>query len=126
MTKNQEKVVLIENEYNAAILKGFISKLDFIISERLHALIGAASVGTPFIAITVKEDIRSQDIISKTVGMEDLIFNINDPSINEFMLKFEEVYNNRYNIKNNLITKSKEIKEKCFLGFKIFIEGLSR
>ncbi len=123
MDRNQGQVILIENEYNAATLKGLISKLDFIISERLHAIIAAASVGTPFIAITVEEDIRTQDIISETVGMEELIFNINDPSFSEFTKKFEVLYSKRHVIRSELLETSKKMKERCYLGFRKFVEN---
>ncbi|MFH2067482.1 MAG: polysaccharide pyruvyl transferase family protein [Pseudomonadota bacterium] len=124
MKKNRENVILIENEYNAATLKGFISSLDFIVSERLHSLIGAASVGTPFIAVTVEEDVRSQDIISETVGRKDLIFNINAPQIDQFMSLFKQKYEDRKQIRKELTRASDQISQNCLSAFRTFVNGI--
>ena len=83
-------VILMENNYNAPLLKGFMRKLDFLVSMRLHAVIGAASMGIPFIMVAVKEDQRAHDIIGNCVGAPDLLFDINDPDIKGFANYFKE------------------------------------
>ena len=111
--KYKKHVSLIENEYNAMVLKAFIKNMDFLISERTHALIGAASVGTPFLAITVKEDIRTHDIIGDTVGREDLIIDINDPNLDEIISKFKKKWESRNDIRNSLLKKADFINKEC-------------
>jgi len=111
--KYKKHVSLIENEYNAMVLKAFIKNMDFLISERTHALIGAASVGTPFLAITVKEDLRTHDIIGDTVGMEDLIIDINDPNLDEIISKFKEKWESRNDIRNSLLKRADFINREC-------------
>ena len=113
MEKNVEHVILIENEYDAMILKGFIQRLDFLVSQRLHAVIGAGSVGTPFLMVTVKEDGRAHNIVEDTIGRGDLLFDINNPTITDFVDKFERKWHQRYEIKEYLISKAEEIHGKC-------------
>ena len=111
--KYKEDVSLIENEYNASILKAFIKNLDFLIVERTHALIGAASVGTPFLAITVKEDERTHDIVCKTIGMKDLIVDINDPDLDAITKLLKEKWEARDAIKGKLLKRSELIHKEC-------------
>lgn len=113
MEKNVEHVILIENEYDAMILKGFIQRLDFLVPQRLHAVIGAGSVGTPFLMITVKEDGRAHNIVEDTIGRGDLLFDINNPAITDFAGKFERKWHQRHEIKEYLISKAEEIHGKC-------------
>lgn len=113
MEKNVEHVILIENEYDAMMLKGFIQRLDFLVSRRLHAIIGAGSVGTPFLMITVKEDRRAHDIVENTIGRGDLLFDINDPAITDFAGKFERKWHQRHEIKEYLINKAELIHVEC-------------
>ena len=111
--KYKEDVSLIENEYNASILKGFIKNLDFLIAERTHALIGAASVGTPFLAITVTEDERTHDIVGKTIGMKELIVDINDPDLDGITKLLKEKWEARDAIKGKLFKRSELIHKEC-------------
>jgi len=113
MKKNVEHVILIENEYDAITLKGFIQRLDFLVSQRLHAVIGAGSVGTPFLMITVKEDGRAHDIVEDTIGRDDLLFDINNPAIIDFAGKFERKWHQRHEIKEYLISKAEVIRIEC-------------
>lgn len=102
MSRSAEKVILIENEYDAATLKGFIGRLDFLVSMRLHAVIGATAVGTPFISIAIKEDGRSHDIVEKCIGRSDLLYDINNPDVLEFYRLFTEKWNQRTEIRQYL------------------------
>ncbi len=113
MEKNVEHVILIENEYDAMMLKGFIQRLDFLVSQRLHAVIGAGSVGTPFLMVTVKEDGRAHNIVEDTIGRDDLLFDINNPAITDFACKFEEKWHERNEIKKYLIKKAEAIYSDC-------------
>ena len=113
MKKNVERVILIENEYDAMVLKGFIKRLDFLVSQRLHAVIGAASVGTPFLMTTVKEDERAHNIVEDTIGRDDLLFDINNPAITDFADKFEQKWHERNEIKEYLTKKANAIYSDC-------------
>lgn len=45
---NKNKVFLLQEDIPAKLLKGIISKADFLIAERIHSMIGAVGVNTPF------------------------------------------------------------------------------
>ena len=113
MKKFQDDVILIESEYNAAVLKGVIQRLDFLVSQRLHSIIGAASVGTPFIMVTVKGDGRAQDIVEHTIAMPDLLFDLNDPHIEDFARKFKELWSSSEKIRKELLMRAVSIHKGC-------------
>jgi polysaccharide pyruvyl transferase WcaK-like protein len=93
LPRGNERVTAIETEYSAAELKGLIRACDFLVSERAHALIGAFSVGTPCLALTVKEDGRMHNIIEKMFGMR--TFHLNDPDANALNALLLEEWNHR-------------------------------
>ena len=113
MKRFQNNVILIENEYNAATLKGAIQRLDFLVSQRLHSIIGAASVGTPFVMLTVRGDGRAHDIVKYTIGRDDLIFDLNNPDIEDFAEKFEQLWASRDRIRKDLLARALSIHSDC-------------
>jgi polysaccharide pyruvyl transferase WcaK-like protein len=122
----RESIILIENEYDAATLKALIKRLDFLVAERTHALIGACSVGTPFIALTVKEDTRTHGIIGDTFGMPDLLLDINEPDINVIMSRFEEKWNSREKIKQQLLKTAAIVHQECRSAAKMLAAVIKR
>ncbi len=116
---HSEDVILIENEYNAQTLKAFIGKLDFLISQRLHAVIGATTVGTPFIQVTVREDWRSHDIIERTIGRPDLVYDLVGTDVNNFNLVFKEKWEQREEIRQYLLKRAKIIEQECNKAFEL-------
>ncbi|GAB6163787.1 hypothetical protein JCM12298_29470 [Desulfothermus naphthae] len=126
LTCYQDRVILVEKEYDARTLKSFIGELDFLISQRLHAVIGAATVGTPFIQLTVKQDFRSHDIIEETIGRKDLVYDLDNNDIEAFINVFEDKWNTKEEIKKYLLDKSKEIKENCYDAFKLLAKVIEK
>lgn len=113
MRKHQDDVVIVEREYSASVLKGVIQRLDFLLSQRLHSIIGAASVGTPFIMLTVKGDGRAHDIVECTIARDDLIFDLNNPDIDDFARKFERLWASRDRIRKDLSVRVVSIHNDC-------------
>lgn len=113
MRKYQDAVVIVEREYSASVLKGVIHRLDFLVSQRLHSIIGAASVGTPFIMLTVKGDGRAHDIVEHTIGRPDLLFDLNDPHIKDFARKFNELWSSSEEIRKELLIRVVSIHKGC-------------
>ena len=122
----QDRVILVEEEYDARMLKSFIRELDFLISQRLHAVIGAATVGTPFIQLTVKQDLRSHDIIEETIGRKDLVYDLENDDIKTFINVFGDKWNTKEEIKKYLLEKSKEIKQSCYEAFELLAEVIKK
>lgn len=126
LTCYQDRVILVEKEYDARTLKSFIGELDFLISQRLHAVIGAATVGTPFIQLTVKQDLRSHDIIEETIDRKDLVYDLDNDDIKAFINVFEDKWNTKEEIKKYLLEKSKEIKTTCYEAFKLLAKVIEK
>jgi polysaccharide pyruvyl transferase WcaK-like protein len=78
---DKKRITLIEHEYSPGELKGLLKKCTFLLGERTHALIGAASVGTPCVALTVEEDLRMHHIVHTM--FKQITFNLNAPDITE-------------------------------------------
>jgi len=55
---SREKVTVLETELPAEEIKGLLSNLALLITERVHAGVNAVSVGVPTVVILDKEDIR--------------------------------------------------------------------
>ena len=115
--KNKEGVTLIEREYSGRVLKGIIGRLDFLVSQRLHAVIGSVKVNIPFIMVTVKQDTRAHDIVENTIQMKDLVFDINDPKIEDFRKLFKEQWQARAEIRNQLAGKAVQVEQECCKSF---------
>jgi polysaccharide pyruvyl transferase WcaK-like protein len=120
----QDKVLLIENEYNASALKKLIHHLDFLVAERTHALIGACSVGTPFLAVTVNQDTRTHDIIGKTFAMPDLLIDINEPDLDKMIVLFENKWNSRHIIRKHLVERAMVVHAECKAAAKMLADLL--
>ena len=119
LVKNQQNVVLAENEYHASVLKGVIQQLDFIVSQRLHSIIGASSVATPLMMLTVRGDRRAHDILEHTIGRNDLLFDLNRPDIHDFEDKFSTLWEQRVQIHEYLKQQAASIYDECRQGAKL-------
>lgn len=61
---NIDNIINVTTEYSANDLKGFLGTIDFLISERIHAVVNAISMGTPSILVTNKNDNRKEIVES--------------------------------------------------------------
>ena len=70
-----------------------------MISERIHAMIGAVGVATPFLCLGSKTDRRIKGILSELVGCGEQIVYMNDPDLNNTFIRcFNKAYSNRIEI----------------------------
>ncbi len=60
---------ILEQDCGPRLLKSIIGQCDFLVGERTHSLIGSVSVGTPFAAMTNRQDTRTHGIIGEDVPM---------------------------------------------------------
>jgi polysaccharide pyruvyl transferase WcaK-like protein len=74
LNKNMTRV--ITREYSAEELKGLFGQLDLLITCRVHAAIGALSMGTPSCIIARPWDGRAYNIIGKMAKQEKWIYNV--------------------------------------------------
>jgi len=92
-TKNE--LLLLDDDIPAKLLKGIIGKGDFLIAERIHSMIGAVGVGTPFLCLGSKTDRRVEGIIANMVGAKNSICYMNEPSIEAATKQFDNCWLNK-------------------------------
>ncbi|MDP3979379.1 MAG: polysaccharide pyruvyl transferase family protein [Pseudomonas sp.] len=88
-------VHLLHDDISAKLLKAIIAKGSFLIAERIHSMIGAVGVGTPFLCLGSSTDRRVEGIISEMVGAKDSIYYMNNPDISEAIEKLDCLWGNR-------------------------------
>ncbi len=67
---------ILEQDCEARLLKGIVGRCDFLVGERTHSLIGAVSMGTPFAAMTNRQDTRTHGIIGRMCCCEQQILDM--------------------------------------------------
>ncbi len=73
MKTGADDSAVLEQDCSARVLKSIIRECDFLVGERTHSLIGSVSVGTPFAAMTNRQDTRTHGIIGDMCGCEEQI-----------------------------------------------------
>jgi hypothetical protein len=91
-TTNKNRLFLLKDDISAKLLKGIISKADFLIAERIHSMIGAVGVATPFMCLGSHTDRRIKGIISEMCEAKEAVFYLNDPSLEDCKLKFDSLW----------------------------------
>ncbi|MEM3550698.1 MAG: polysaccharide pyruvyl transferase family protein [Candidatus Bathyarchaeia archaeon] len=110
--RRKRDVILICQEYAPEEIRDLIGHLDLLISTRLHAIIDAASMHVPFIALTVPRDIRMLGII-KQLEMEKYMLMTQQWNPNELITLINSALNNAEKIRKHLDYKSKIIKRQA-------------
>jgi len=109
-TTNKDSLFLLKDDISAKLLKGIISKADFLIAERIHSMIGAVGVATPFMCLGSNTDRRIKGIISEMCESKEVIFYLNNPCIEDCKLKFDFLWQNANSEKQRL----SEVSSKLF------------
>ncbi len=111
----KERFILVDNEMDHEELKAIISEMDMFIGARMHACIGAISLGKPFLNIAYSD--KSKGLISQSIGLPELCIDIRDMKnqndiINKILENLEYIHNNKKNIEDILSIKGIEFKTK--------------
>lgn len=123
--ENSERIFLLEDDLSAKELKGLIKKADFLIAERLHSIIGAIGVETPFMSLASTNDIRVEGILKQQMNQSDKIYYLNRPNSEEAFNTFKELFDKRLEIKIELQNINAKIKM-SFESIKYDINSLIR
>jgi len=115
----KENVKLIVNEYSAEELKGLMGKLDIFISSRVHAAIGAVSMGTPVLVFSSSIDERPYYILGKMCKLDEWIYNVENFSVNEFLSLTERLLKASYELRKELPMRINYVKERAMLNGKL-------
>jgi len=100
--ENPEKAHLLRKDISGVLLKAIISKSEFLIAERIHSMIGAVSVNTPFMCLGSKTDRRINGILGEMAGAVESVFYMNSPNEMAMFNKFDTLWEKRGEEKNRL------------------------
>jgi polysaccharide pyruvyl transferase WcaK-like protein len=93
---------VLEQDCGPRLLKSIIGQCDFLVGERTHSLIGSVSVGTPFAALTNRQDTRTHGIIGEMCRCENQIIDMDVVSDGEASRRIEELFVARDAIRKSL------------------------
>jgi polysaccharide pyruvyl transferase WcaK-like protein len=88
-------VRILETPCDARLLKGLIKRSSLLIGERTHSLIGAISVGTPFICLGSTSDKRTREIIGNMCHASHLVYDLKTPSLESLTAFADAVWRRR-------------------------------
>lgn len=115
--KHKQKVISINNEYTPEELKGVIGQCDLFVGARMHATIASTSMLVPTIAIAYSH--KTHGIIGKMLGQEKYVLDIKELNYDTLISKINGAWNNKEEIKRDLKSKMKVIKERALLNGKL-------
>lgn len=111
-------IYTFDEKYKEDQIKAIIGKCDFFIGSRMHACIGAISMGVPTVPVAYsRKFIGIWDIY----GMKDCIADAQTMTINEIMSKVDRCYNNRSKIKDVIDINLKNVNEEINSTLKLIM-----
>jgi polysaccharide pyruvyl transferase WcaK-like protein len=102
MKTSSDDAAVLEHDCSARLLKGIVRECDFLVGERTHSLIGSVSVGTPFAALTNRQDTRTHGIIGDMCRCEEQIVDMDAVSEAEAASKILDLFETRAAIRKSL------------------------
>ena len=118
--RNKSNVMTIKKEYTAQELKGIIGQCDLFIGARMHATIAATSMLVPTVGIAYSH--KMHGIIGKMLGQEKYILDVKDLNYEGLKSKVYDAWQNREGIREELVLKIPQLKEKALLNGKLVKE----
>jgi colanic acid/amylovoran biosynthesis protein len=110
--KNKAKIKLIANEYRPEELRAITGEFDMFIGTRTHAVISAAVMGVPFLALEY-ESHKTRGIIGRMLQCEDLVYDIRELSLETLHRRIDEVWKNRDRIRMELASKTATMEKRA-------------
>ncbi|BBO85871.1 hypothetical protein DSCO28_64370 [Desulfosarcina ovata subsp. sediminis] len=95
---HKDRVCFVDRDLRAPELKGLMGSFDFVVSERTHGGIGAASMTTPTLWITHPGDHRTHGIVGNTLGLSQCLYNTEDLNHKSLSAKIKLLYQEREGI----------------------------
>lgn len=86
---------VLEQDCGPRLLKSIIGACDFLVGERTHSLIAGVSVGTPFAALTNRQDTRTHGIIGAMCRCEEQTIDMDVVSEERAARKVQELFESR-------------------------------
>jgi len=115
---DMNNIILKKNPTTANETKGFISKLDFMISGRLHGSVAALTSCIPTLMLKYMNGPECHKLngFANFINYENYILEINASSICE---KFNDIYNNKNNIIDHLKINIDNVKIEALNSFNL-------
>lgn len=104
----QKDVKLIRGEYTPEELKGVIGEMDLFIGTRFHSIIFATAMQVPVVSIMYEHKAMG---IMKMLNLERYVCDINELDQNELILKINEAWSNKDEIRTLLKANLSILKE---------------
>lgn len=120
---------VLEADLSARELKGLIGRAEFLVAERVHSMIGATGVATPFMCLGSRTDRRLEGIVDRMVGAADAIFHLNDPDEAALKSTFDRLWRERESHRERLRRKGDELRaslETAAVGMRAHIAAALR
>ena len=93
---------ILKHDCSARLLKSIVRECDFLVGERTHSLIGSVSVGTPFVALTNRQDTRTHGIIGRMCDCQTQIIDMDVVGERETTQRVCELFEQRENMGRSL------------------------
>lgn len=93
---------VLETDLSCRELKGLIAEAHILIAERVHSVIGAVGVHTPFILMGSNKDNRINGMLIELAGLGEYVYHLNEPTLSSFLDKFRDTDIRREEIIRNL------------------------
>ena len=118
----KHKAIIIENKYSVSQTLGIIKNMDMIIGMRLHALIYGASLQVPVLGLIYDPKVEGflEYINQPSAG------NVEDLNYEHLIKSIENVWDNRQQIKEELIVTKQLLMGKALQNAEIAIELLNK
>jgi polysaccharide pyruvyl transferase WcaK-like protein len=107
-----DRALMLRGEYNARELKGLIARADLLVAERIHSIIGAVGVHTPFLCLGSGTDFRVTDIVAKMLECADVVYTMSKPSTPELTARFDDAWHRREELAKRLVTVSARLRNR--------------
>jgi len=102
---------ILEQGCGPRLLKSIIGECDFLVGERTHSLIGGISMGTPFAALTNRQDTRTHGIIGEMCRCEDQIIDMDVTGEKEASQRIGELFATRDTMRKALERVREELSQ---------------
>ncbi len=103
---SEDRVRILNSEYDARELKGLVGRADLLVAERIHSLIGAIGVHTPFLCLGSQSDDRCTGIIGELCGCGDLVYSMDYPAVDMLRDTIDRIWSARADIRTRIKTLS--------------------
>lgn len=122
---DEEKVYLEEKYYNCNELKFIISNCNLLVAARTHASIAAYSTGVP--TLVIGYSVKSRGIAKDLFGdYDNYVISKDSLTSKNLKEKFLYIEKNKEKIKEHLLDKMAEIKDKSANLFKMLLEKITQ